>query len=56
MVFSFFEIPIDAKIYETLFDQYDSDNSGSLDMTQIKKLIKEVSMSEVALCEHAVNQ
>jgi len=47
-------IPIDAKIYETLFDQYDSDNSGSLSMEQIKKLIKEVAMSEVKLCEHAL--
>jgi len=41
-------LEVKEDIYATLFDQYDTDNSGSLDMEQIKKLIKDVSMSEIS--------
>jgi len=47
-------IEVDPQIYEKLFDQYDADKSGSLDMNQIKKLMKEVAMSEVELCKKAL--
>jgi len=45
---------IDNRIYERLFDQYDTNKSGYLEWGQIKNLVRDVAKSQVELCERVL--
>lgn len=47
-------LPIDSSIYQKLFEQYDIDQTGSLNMDQLKLMIREVAQAEVRLCDKAL--